>query len=298
MSESPTLEKYPHIDNLTSNSDLYLLKEVVVTEKVDGTNARFGLCEGQFLVGGRNIIFGPNDDPFGFHSWVIESDIEARVRRAIPDCQTVTIFGEWFGPGIQKGIDYGTERRFAGFDICFANGWADPYRARDFFAKMELPTVPVVYRGPMEQEYIDNLRGWPTHIGVQKEGNTWEGVVITPTRVLKDRWGNRLIAKAKNPNFSEVARGPKEPKPGIAQKDVDAILAYCTPERLRHVLTALRERGVDVTTQKTTGEVIRAMVEDVLREATDLTVAQRDIAVKVLPAETKRLYFTSIGLGA
>ncbi len=298
MSESPTLEKYPHIDNLTSNSDLYLLKEVVCTEKVDGTNARFGLVEGQFLVGGRNIIFGPNDDPFGFHSWVIENDIEARVRRAFPDDPTVTIFGEWFGPGIQKGIDYGKERRFAGFDICFGKNWADPYEVHEFFAKMDLPTVPIVYRGPMEQEYIDNLRGWTTRVGMQKEGNVWEGVVITPPRILRDRWGGRLIAKAKNPTFSEVARAPKEPKPGVAQEDVDALLAYCTPERLRHVLTALREQGVDVTTQKTTGEVIRAMIEDVLREATDLTVAQRSIAGKILPAEAKRLYFTSIGLGA
>ena len=294
------LHKYPHIERLTEDSPLYLLREVVCTEKIDGTNARFGLVGGEFQVAGRNIIFRDGNDPFGFASWVRGNDIEARVRAAHSDAEDVTYFGEWFGPRIQKGIDYGTERRFAGFDVHHRGTYLDVADATEAFGRIGFAVAPVVYRGPLMAWgtfNLDALRAQVTAIGTQRDGNLWEGVVIRPTGTLRDRYGNLLIAKLKNPAFEEK-RAPREPRDnpaGLAPEDAAAIGAYCTEERLRHVLTALREAGEDVTTARATGAVIRAMVADVLREATGLTDAQRRAVGKVVPGEARMLYFAAIG---
>ena len=294
MSEPAAQEilKYPHIERLTPESPLFLLREVFATEKLDGTNARFGLFGGEFQIGGRNIIFGAGDDPFGFRSWCEDNDIEARVRAANPEGDDVSYHGEWFGPRIQKGIDYGAERRFLGFDVWRQGGnWQDRADAQESFEAIGLAMVPIVYAGPLYSQDLEGLRARPTAVGAARDGNLWEGVVIRPSVTLRDRWGNLLIAKLKNPAFDEK-RPPKEPRPGADDTDVEAVLAYCTPERLRHVLTGLREAGVDTSSVRSTGDVIRAYVADVMREATDLTPSQRSTIGKVVPGEAKRLYFS------
>ncbi len=293
------IQRYPHIERLTEASPLFLLRSVIVTEKIDGTNARFGLAGGRFQVGGRNIVFATGEDPFGFRSWVEQNDIEAKVRAANPDGEDVTYFGEWFGPRIQKGIDYGTERRFLGFDVWrHAGSWLDFINAKSAFREIGLETVPVVFSGPIQPADMASMRVQPTMAGTQKNGNLWEGVVIRPPVTLRDRHGELLMAKLKNPAFEERApREPREPHPGITPEDAAAVAAYCTPERLRHVLTGLREAGEDVGSVKATGAVIKAMVADVLREATDLTEAQRSAVGKVVPGEARRLFFEAIQAG-
>lgn len=286
------MPKYPHIARLTDDSPLFLLREVLATEKVDGTNARFGLVNGRFQVGGRNIVFGQNDDAFGFRAWCEDNDVEERVRSANPDTDNIVYFGEWFGPRIQKGIDYGAERRFAGFDVWrHAGNWLDRADAEECFKAIGLPMVPVVWSGPIYGQDISPLRARVTVLGAQKDGNLWEGVVLRPAVTLRDRHGDLLMAKLKNPVFEE-RRPPKEPSAGPSSVDIDAVRAYCTEERLRHVLTGLRESGVDVTTPSTTGDVIRAYIHDVLREATDLTDAQRSLVGRVVPGEVRRMHFS------
>lgn len=295
MSEALEIPKYPHIERLTAESPLFLLREVLATEKLDGTNARFGLVGGQFQIGGRNIIFGAEDDPFGFRSWCEANDIEARVRAANPDGEDVSYHGEWFGPRIQKGIDYGAERRFLGFDVWRRDGsWLDHEAMVDAFGGIGLYTAPVVHRGPIDSmSGVEWLKAQCTSVGVIKDGNLWEGTVVRPPVTLRDRRGNLLIAKLKNPAFDEK-RPPKEPRPGPDGADVEAVLAYCTEERLRHVLTGLREAGVDTSSTRSTGDVIRAYVADVIREATDLTESQRSTIGKVVPGEARRLYFAHL----
>lgn len=55
-------EKFPKIPRLN--------REIVITEKLDGTNASIEITdEGEFLVGSRNRYITPESDNYGFARW-------------------------------------------------------------------------------------------------------------------------------------------------------------------------------------------------------------------------------------
>lgn len=75
-------------------------REVIVTEKIDGTNASVLISEdGQFLTASRNRWITPDADNFGFSKWAHEHKDE--ITRLGPGHH----FGEWWGSGIQRGYE-------------------------------------------------------------------------------------------------------------------------------------------------------------------------------------------------
>ena len=86
-------------------------REVVVTEKIDGTNACVFIGQdGEFATGSRNRWITPQDDNYGFSVWAHEHKDE--LMRLGPGRH----FGEWWGRGIQRG--YGlNEKRFSLFNV-------------------------------------------------------------------------------------------------------------------------------------------------------------------------------------
>lgn len=107
-----------------------LNREVLVTEKLDGTNAQIFICEpppgfdiddpvtcGIWLrkgllirAGSRNRWITPTNDNYGFAKWVLENADE------LVKLGPGRHFGEWWGFGIQRG--YGLkEKRFSLFDV-------------------------------------------------------------------------------------------------------------------------------------------------------------------------------------
>lgn len=131
--------------------------QVVVTEKIDGTNSLIQVPEDPSLplaVGSRNrwISPGKGTDNFGFAEWVANN--ETALRRLGPGKH----YGEWWGCGIGRG--YGlTERRWSLFQ---ATRWTD-----EQLFEMGLPSnvyvVPVLARG----EFIPGLLD-PVHEGTQR----------------------------------------------------------------------------------------------------------------------------------
>lgn len=88
-----------------------LSRDVVVTEKIDGTNASIFIGEdGEMLFGSRTRWITPQDDNYGFAAWCMEHKDEL-----------LTLgpghhFGEWWGRGINRnyGLD---ERKFSLFNV-------------------------------------------------------------------------------------------------------------------------------------------------------------------------------------
>ena len=69
-----------------------LSREIIVTEKIDGTNAQILITEdGQILTGSRTRWITPQDDNFGFAKWVEENKAE------ILKLGQGQHFGEWWG---------------------------------------------------------------------------------------------------------------------------------------------------------------------------------------------------------
>ena len=69
-----------------------LQREIIVTEKIDGTNAQICITEdGQFLTGSRTRWITPDDDNFGFSKWAHEHKEE------LMGLGMGQHFGEWWG---------------------------------------------------------------------------------------------------------------------------------------------------------------------------------------------------------
>ena len=88
-----------------------LVRECVVTEKIDGTNAQVCITpEGDMFVGSRTRWITPEDDNAGFARWCSENKDE------LLKLGVGSHFGEWWGKGIQR--TYGLrERRFSLFNV-------------------------------------------------------------------------------------------------------------------------------------------------------------------------------------
>lgn len=88
-------------------------REVIVTEKIDGTNASIFIGEdGEFLTGSRKRWITPEDDNHGFSQWAHEHKEE------LLTMGPGRHFGEWWGSGINRG--YGLpkgEKRFSVFNV-------------------------------------------------------------------------------------------------------------------------------------------------------------------------------------
>lgn len=95
-----------------------LSREIVVTEKIDGTNAQILIEQtGEFLVGSRTRWITPQDDNFGFARWAYEHK-EELVLGLGPGQH----FGEWWGAGIQR--KYGLPGKH--FSLFNTTRWVKP----------------------------------------------------------------------------------------------------------------------------------------------------------------------------
>ena len=87
-----------------------LSRRVIVTEKIDGTNAQVCIDEdGSIQFGSRTRWITPEDDNYGFAAWAQEN------REELLKLGPGRHFGEWWGKGIQRNYSL-TERRFSLFN--------------------------------------------------------------------------------------------------------------------------------------------------------------------------------------
>lgn len=120
-----------------------LSREIIVTEKIDGTNAQIFIGEnGEFLTGSRTRWITPENDNFGFSAWAHNNKDE--LMKLGPGRH----FGEWWGSGIQRG--YGlNEKRFSLFNV---SRWDN---AEDRPACCHV--VPTLYRGNFDTARIEGV---------------------------------------------------------------------------------------------------------------------------------------------
>jgi len=160
-------------------------REIIVTEKIDGTNAQIFIGDdGSFLTGSRNRWITPEDDNYGFSKWAHAHKEE------LLTLGPGRHFGEWWGQGIQR--NYGlAEKRWSLFNVgrwCLAG--QEPAVTPNPNPKLPpsvqgvLPAcvglVPVLYKGIMDEERImaamRDLQVWGSQaaMGFTKP----EGIVI------------------------------------------------------------------------------------------------------------------------
>ena len=131
-----------------------LSRDIVITEKIDGTNAQIIIDDKgeQIAAASRSRLITPEDDNYGFAGWVQKNKDE--LLRLGPGRH----FGEWWGAGIQRKYGLG-EKRFSLFntgrwhsDINTMTHSSNPTRCH------EVPVchvVPVLYFGVFTDTAVD-----------------------------------------------------------------------------------------------------------------------------------------------
>lgn len=129
-------------------------REIVVTEKIDGTNGQVVVNEAgdDLYACSRNRIITPDDDNHGFARWVADNKTE--LLRLGPGHH----YGEWWGHGIQHG--YGLpkgEKRWSLFNV---GRWGDDVLDEETGERARpacCGVVPTLYRGIFNLNEINRV---------------------------------------------------------------------------------------------------------------------------------------------
>lgn len=198
------------------------------TEKVDGTNIRIGYAHSKAMqeLGSVVEFAGRSDnasipDPLRQH--LEETFPREKFWEAFPDLDgTVVLFGEGYGPKIQKGGgNYRDDASFVLFDVKIGDFWLDRKNVNDIAQKLGIDSVPVLGTGTL-QDAIDivstgltwdkngQMKNWGGSIegkrmfaGLRSQWGDFEaeGIVARPVVPLFDRAGRRIITKIKAVDF-------------------------------------------------------------------------------------------------
>jgi len=223
---NPNFHVYYKFPNLKNVPDLFTEEdEVEITRKIHGTNARYGIVKKiklsfwdsvkhffgfgskldwyEFVVGSHNVEKG--SDSNGFYDTNVWYDIEKKYEikdrlwgyvKAVPDIgDGITLYGEIYGAGIQKGYDYGLEDiEFVGFDVKKNGEYLDTLNSKALIKySLRLPYVEQLYVGKWSQEVQDKFV-FNNFIAGTKVPE--EGIVIKHHTGVREK-----VAKVINPDY-------------------------------------------------------------------------------------------------
>lgn len=277
---------YMHIDNLYKNIDIMQFKECYALEKIHGTSAHVRWKDGKvgFFAGGEK-----HDK---FVSLFDEESLGIKFSELF-DCDVV-VYGEAYG-GKCQGMSgtYGKELRFVAFDVNVGGIWLDVPNAEDVARKLGLDFV-VWNKIPTTIEAIDKERdrysAQAFKNGVAANAIR-EGVVLRPLVELIKSNGKRIISKHKRDEFMETKtkRDVDPEKLRVLEEAKEIADEWVTPMRLEHVLDKLGNPN-DISK---TGIVIKAMIEDVYREASG-EIKESKTAQQAIGKACAKLYKSKI----
>jgi hypothetical protein len=129
-----------------------LSREIVITEKIDGTNGLIYIDElGNFFVGSKNRWLDDHQDNHGFWHWAVDNKEE------LLNLGKGYHYGEWWGKGIQRGYNL-QEKRFSLFNV---GKWVKD-RTQTLKEKQEYcpeccNVVPILYEGMFNTSIISSV---------------------------------------------------------------------------------------------------------------------------------------------
>lgn len=137
-------------------------REIVITEKIDGTNAQVLITEdGKIFVGSRTRWITPENDNFGFAKWIREHQEE------VLKLGVGRHFGEWWGSSIQREYNLPKgEKRFSLFNVTrwclhdeepkiISSDNSPEVKYQDRLPEL-FHLVPELYRGEFDTDMVNN----------------------------------------------------------------------------------------------------------------------------------------------
>ena len=171
------------------------------TEKIDGTNLRIHWDGHKVNYGGRTEAASI---PAHLMNRLVEmfgtDEAEQIFEQKFGETEVI-LFGEGYGPKIQKGGGlYRPDVSFILFDVLISGNYQPRSSVEDIARAFGLDIVPIIMEGTIE-EAVEFVKTKPmSTIGTA----LMEGLVGRPKTELRDRSGKRVIVKIKVKDFLEV----------------------------------------------------------------------------------------------
>lgn len=174
----------------------------VFTEKVDGTCVRL-------MYNGETLKFGGKTDKAQIQSELANklsvfcTDKFADFTEMFPsdseDSIGVCLYGEGYGPKIQKGGVYRKDQSIVIFDIKIGKWWLRRIDVERISERLGLDVVPIIGKGTLQDAIEMTREGFKSQWG----DFIAEGIVARPEVELKSRNGSRIITKIKHKDFQK-----------------------------------------------------------------------------------------------
>jgi RNA ligase (TIGR02306 family) len=216
-------------------------EEVIVTEKIHGTNFRagwvptvadtwwkkikkfFGKLEPfEFVYGSHHVQLQDKKGWNGYYEFNVYAETVEKywLKTRIP--KGYVIYGEVYGPGIQKGYGYGLptgEHQLRIFDVMVYDESVHQMKYINWMgveimaSLLKCKTAPVIYKGPFRSDLVKEWEQGPSLIGWYPNDEVIvntpaqehrEGVVIKPVEEIQTYMGRKVL-RSINPEYLMVA---------------------------------------------------------------------------------------------
>ena len=228
---NPNFHKYTDIQNIKFYSDAFAGKEVVITEKIHGTNWRAGKLPFHASTWWERVKgwfrLNPKEElVFGSHNVELTKKIIKRVHPSVKVKPTedtsskdiyskmveqydiankielgIVLYGEAYGDGVQKNYKYGcgnNEHKLVIFDVMYNGKYLDTDAAMAYCEARGLSFVPVLYRGVFTMDVANKLVGGNSVLCPAQKVR--EGIVIKLAKEEQMYLG-RGVLKYINPEY-------------------------------------------------------------------------------------------------
>jgi RNA ligase (TIGR02306 family) len=180
------------VENFQKFPDMFSAGEpVFVTEKIHGANARYLFHNGVFYMGSRTRWLKPDVA----HIWNLAVLDRPEILNWCRINEGVVLYGEVYGR--VQSLKYGRPNRvsFAAFAGLRADEWLSLGKLLADLQSMGVPTAPILYAGPFDQEKIAALAEEDSAVSNAGAGHMREGVVIVPDPERRDENIGRVALK-------------------------------------------------------------------------------------------------------
>lgn len=187
------------MEGVFRNPTVEFLKDNIwqFTEKIDGTNIRIHWDGHRVNYGGRTEaaqipahLMNKLVDMFG------TDEAEQIFEQKFGETEVI-LFGEGYGPKIQKGGAYRPDVSFILFDVLIAGNYQPRDSVEDVAKAFGIDIVPIVLEGTIQEGVAFVKTNPKSTIGTAM----MEGVVGRPKVEMRDRSGKRVIVKIKVKDF-------------------------------------------------------------------------------------------------
>lgn len=217
------MREYPKIDNLYKRNpdkksqllvgqytrpESALIDCWDVTEKVDGTNVQLkfhNVFNGSFDVNGRT-----ERAQFTIAQENFLEELGDRMRGKVLNTinafglDSLTVYGELYGPKIQAGGNYSADLGFRAFDMLVNDKvWLSPDDVRKNAEYFDVEQVPSLGTMTTEQIFLLVSGGFKSTFARNAEYDA-EGVIAKPPLNLYDQRGSRVMFKLKTVDLRHV----------------------------------------------------------------------------------------------